>query len=312
MGQLGYIVMGFGLMSGLGWTTGLYLTVLHLMFKGILFLAAAGVIYRTGTRSMYRMGGLIKKMPLSFVTVLIAIIAVSGVPPLAGFGGKWLLYTSLMESGSYVLTGVAFFSGTLAFLYLFRLIHAVFLGQLKVEHREVKEAPAILLLPQLLFMLAIMAVSSFPRLLMEPAQAAAGAAFPAALEWEGFTAVSSLGYFNGPAVMTVTMVVFALILIWLLAVQRRPQSVKQFNIVFAAERPHRPETSHFAHNFFAPYKKALGFLTEPLATRIWGGITEAVASLGGALRRIYTGNGQTYALHILLFVGVLYFLIERL
>jgi formate hydrogenlyase subunit 3/multisubunit Na+/H+ antiporter MnhD subunit len=312
MGQLGYIVMGFGLMSGLGWTTGLYLTVLHLMFKGILFLAAAGVIYRTGTRSMYRMGGLIKKMPFSFVTVLIAIIAVSGVPPLAGFGGKWLLYTSLMESGSYVLTGVAFFSGTLAFLYLFRLIHAVFLGQLKVEHREVKEAPAILLLPQLLFMLAIMAVSSFPRLLMEPAQAAAGAAFPAALEWEGFTAVSSLGYFNGPAVMTVTMVVFALILIWLLAVQRRPQSVKQFNIVFAAERPHRPETSHFAHNFFAPYKKALGFLTEPLATRIWGGITEAVASLGGALRRIYTGNGQTYALHILLFVGVLYFLIERL
>jgi formate hydrogenlyase subunit 3/multisubunit Na+/H+ antiporter MnhD subunit len=312
MGQLGYIILGFGLMTGLGWTTGIYLTVLHLMFKGILFLAAAGVIYRTGTRSMYRMGGLIKKMPISFITVLIGIIAVSGVPPLAGFGGKWLLYTSLMEHGSYLLTGVAFFSGTLAFLYLFRLIHTVFLGQLKVEHRGVREAPLLLIIPQLIFMLAIMAVSSFPRLLMGPAQAAAGAAFPAALEWEGFTAVSSLGYFNGPAVMTVTMAVFALILIWLLIVQRRPQTVKQFNIVFAAERPHRPETSHFAYNFFAPYRKALGFLTEPLATRLWGGISEAVGAVGGALRRVYTGNGQTYALHILLFVGVLYFLIERL
>jgi formate hydrogenlyase subunit 3/multisubunit Na+/H+ antiporter MnhD subunit len=312
MGQLGYIILAFGLMTGLGWTTGVYLTVLHLMFKGILFLAAAGVIYRTGTRYMYQMGGLIKRMPLSFITVLIGIIAVSGVPPVAGFGGKWLLYTALMEHGSYVLTGAAFFSGTLAFLYLFRLIHAVFLGQLKYEHREVKEAPMLLILPQLLFMLAIMAVSSFPQLLMQPAVTAAETAFPAALQWEGLTAVSSLGYFNGPAVMTITMAVFALILVWLLLVQRRPQKVGQFNIVFAAERPHRPETSHFAYNFFAPYKKALGFLTEPLATRLWGGIAEAAGALGGALRRIYTGNGQTYALHILLFVSILYFLIARL
>jgi hypothetical protein len=176
----------------------------------------------------------------------------------------------------------------------------------------VREAPLLLIIPQLLFVLAIMSISTYPGLLIRPAAAAAEAAFPTALSWEGLTAVSSLGYFNGTAVMVITMAVFALLLIWLLLVQRRPKWVGQFNIVFSAERPHRPETSHFAYNFFAPYRKALGFLTEPLAGRLWAGIAEAAGAAGGALRRIYTGNGQTYALHILLFVGVLYFLIARL
>ena len=46
-------------------------------------------------------------------------------------------------------------------------------------------------------------------------------------------------------------------------VMRRPQKVRQFNMVYAAERPERPETTHYAHNFFAPYRKALGFLAAP-------------------------------------------------
>lgn len=312
MGQLGYIVLAFGIMSNLGWATGLYLTFLHLCFKTILFLAAAGIILRTGTRYMYQMGGLIKRMPISFIAVLISIISVSGVPPLAGFGGKWMLYTALIEGGHYLLAGLAFFSGTIAFLYLFRLIHAIFLGQLKTRHRQVREAPVLLMLPQVLLLFAIMAVSSFPALLIKPVTAIAGAVFPAAVHWEGYTVISSLGYFNGVAVMTVTMVVFGLILIWLALVQRKTKMVKQFNIVYAGERPERPETTHFAYNFFAPYKKALGFLAEPRIHRFWAGITESAEALGGALRRIYTGNGQTYALHIILFVSVLYVIAGRL
>jgi hypothetical protein len=87
---------------------------------------------------------------------------------------------------------------------------------------------------------------------------------------------------------------------------RRPQKVKQFNIVFAAERPSRPETTHFAHNFFAPYRKALGFLTAPAVSRAWKYVSDGVLAIGGTIRQLYTGNGQTYALHILLFTVVLY------
>ncbi|MFW6360151.1 MAG: proton-conducting transporter membrane subunit [Spirochaetota bacterium] len=310
MGQLGYIVLAVGLLNQLGWVTALYLSVLHLLFKGMLFLTSAAVVERTGTRLMYRMGGLIKKMPVSFFSALIAIIALSGVPPLAGFGGKWLLYNALTANNYVLLAAVAFFSSTIAFLYLFRFIYTVFLGQLKIENRQIKEAPFALLLPQIVFIIAIMAVSMYPNLLIKPLQAALPM-FSADSSWQGGTIASSIGYWNGSAVMYVTMAVFALMLIWLLIVQRKPQTVSQFNIVFAAERPERPETSHYGHNFFAPYRKALGFLVTPLAGRFWHRIGEITGSVGGAARRLYTGNGQTYALHILLFVTLLYFVIAR-
>lgn len=310
MGQLGYIVTAVALMSHLGWTAAVYLSVLHLIFKGMLFLTATSVIDRTGTRLMYKMGGLITKMPVSFFSALLAIIALAGVPPLAGFGGKWLLYNALTGGGHSLVAAIAFFSSTIAFLYLFRFIHSVFLGQLKIENRGVKEAPAAILIPQVVFIVLLMGFSMFPDLLIKPIQSAVSM-FGSTTEWQGGTLVSSIGYWNGSSVMWITMAVFVLVLAMLIISQRKPQKVSQFNIVFAAERPERPETTHYGHNFYEPYRKALGFLTTPLATRFWNGVREITGSIGGAMRRVYTGNGQTYAMHILLFITILYFLIAR-
>jgi formate hydrogenlyase subunit 3/multisubunit Na+/H+ antiporter MnhD subunit len=307
MSQLGYMIVGVSLLSHLGWVSGLYLTVLHAVVKAMLFLAIAGVIARAGTSSMYRLGGLIKRMPATFVSVLMAIIAVSGVPPLAGFGGKWLLYTAMIEQGWYLQAGLAFFASAVAFLYLFRLIHTIFLGQLKDEHRSTREAPPALLIPQFLLIALLMAMSMFPNLILEPAIAAAQPYFARTIAEEGYTVISSLGYWNGNLVMYVTMGVFALPFIWLVIIMRRPQHVEQFNIVYAAERPERPETTHFAHNFFAPYRKALGFLVTPLLRRLYRALAGGTEAIASALRRIYTGNGQTYALHIVLFLVVIFF-----
>jgi formate hydrogenlyase subunit 3/multisubunit Na+/H+ antiporter MnhD subunit len=298
------------MMSHLGWTTALYLSITHLLFKAMLFLAIAGVVLRTKTRKMYEMGGLIKQMPFSFISVLMAIIALSGVPPLSGFGGKWLLYTALLEKGWHLQLGVAFFASGIAFLYLFRLIHTIFLGQPKPKLKHVTEAPILMLVPQYIFILVIMAISMFPNLIIKPLSLAVVPFHPSTLEWAGFTVKSSLGYWNGLAVMNTTMIIFAIPLIWLLLVMRKPQSVKQFNIVYAAERPDRPETTHYAHNFFAHYRKALGFTVEPLATQFWNGVAEWTHSLAAAFRTIYTGNGQTYALHIVLFLLVWYLLMR--
>ena len=132
MGQLGYIVTGVALMSHLGWVSALYLTVNHFLFKGILFLGVAGIVLRTNERLMYKMGGLIKNMPFTFVFTMIAIIAMSGVPPLTGFGGKWMLFNALMDKGWYFLAAFAFFSRAVAFMYMFRLLHTWFLGLRKV------------------------------------------------------------------------------------------------------------------------------------------------------------------------------------
>jgi len=306
MGQIGYIILALALNDQAGWTTALYLAVNHFLYKGMLFLAVTGVILRVGTRNMYEMGGLIKRMPFSFLTVLMAIIALSGVPPLSGFGGKWLLYSALLARGWYFETALAFFASGVAFLYLYRLIHSIFLGQAKPSQSLVREAPLALLVPQGLLMASLLAVSAFPSLMLKPLMAVVGERFGAGLAFSGPTLVSPLGYWNGTQVMVVTAVVFGLCFVWMLANLHNPQGVKQFNIVFAAERPYKPETTHYAWSFFKPYERALGFLTRQRAERFWAGFGSGVTALGGIVRRLNTGNGQTYALHIILYVAILY------
>jgi formate hydrogenlyase subunit 3/multisubunit Na+/H+ antiporter MnhD subunit len=309
MSQIGYIVLSFAAMSHLGWVSGLYLAVTHMIFKAILFLAIAGVIARVGTRLMYRMGGLIKVMPFSFVSVLIAIIAVSGVPPLSGFGGKWLLYTALLERGWYLQTALALFSSGIAFLYLFRLIHSIFLGQRKAIHDEVREAPFLVLLPQYILIVAIMAISMFPNILIVPLQRTIESVFASTVTWDGYAVISSLGYWNGNAVMYVTMGVFLAPLVWLLLVKGRVYRVRQFNIVYAAERPLKPETTHYAYNFFGHYRKAFGRLLDPWGERLWRGVSASVRTLSHALRAWNTGNPQTYAFQIMLYLFLTYLVV---
>ena len=310
MGQIGYMVLTWAAMSHLGWIASLYLAITHLLFKAMLFLAVAGVIYRTRTRLMYQMGGLIKRMPLSFLSVLFAIIALSGVPPLSGFGAKWLMYSSLNEKGWYLQAALAMFASGVAFLYLFRLIHSIFLGQRKAIHHEIGEAPLWFIVPQFIFMALIMAISMFPNLLIKPLQQIIEPYFAATIAWEGYSVISSLGYWNGNAVMYVTMGVFIVPLLWLLLVKGRVYKVEQFNIVFAAERPYKPETTHYAYNFFGHYQKALGFLVEPWALRFWRGTAELGGQISGFLRRINTGNTQTYSLQIVLYLLLMVFILR--
>jgi len=309
MGQIGYIVLAVAINSHLGWVTALYLAVNHLFFKGMIFLTIAGVIYRTGTRKMYEMGGLIHRMPFSFISVLIGIIALSGVPPLSGFGAKWMLYSALLEKGWYLQAGLSFFASAVAFLYCFRLIHSVFLGQLKNNYRSLKESPAWYHIPSYLFIGGVMAISSFPNLILKPLINAVSPYFPASLNLQGYTVISSLGYWNGNAVMLVTMGIFMLLLIFMLLRIKSVTKVKQFNIVYAAERPESPQTTHVAYNFFAPYQKALGFLGRSRVTGFWNAVSEWFNSFARAFRSIYTGHAQTYALHIFMFIVVLYLII---
>ncbi len=308
VGQVGYIVLALALMSHLGWAAALWHTLNHMLFKGLLFLAIAGVIYRTGTRNMYQMGGLIKQMPFSFVSVLIGIIALSGVPPLTGFGGKWLLYEALIEKGWYLQTGLAFFASTIAFLYCYRLIHTIFLGIPKPQHLKIKEAPVWFLIPQYILIIAILVFSAYPQLLLQPLSQIIDPIFSTTLHWQNLTVYNSLGYWNGTITMIIVGFIFVILLIYLFLINPKPQKVKPFNIVFAAEKPETPETTHYAYQFFTPYQRAMQPLLKPLVKRFWASVSEWTHSLAAGLRLIYTGNGQTYALFILMLGLVLYFI----
>jgi formate hydrogenlyase subunit 3/multisubunit Na+/H+ antiporter MnhD subunit len=310
IGQMGYALFGLAMMNHLGWLMALMFVINHFIYKSMLFLSVGGVAKRTGTRDMYRMGGLIALMPLSFIAVLIGIIAMSGVPPLSGFGGRWIFYNAIMTAEYRLPIIIIFLSGPIAFLYLFRLIHTIFLGQLKDEHRRIREAPFWIILPQMIFVLFLLAFAVVPGMALAPVDAYIGQFFTGngSLNWQGITITSAFGYWSPVSIMIIIGVIFATLFAWLLFVNRRAQKVKQFNIAYAAERPYRPETTHFAWNFYAPYRKALGFLTLPLVTLFWEALVDLLHGLSDWMRRFYTGNGQTYAIQILAFIVVVYLL----
>ncbi|MBL7003339.1 MAG: NADH-quinone oxidoreductase subunit F [Gammaproteobacteria bacterium] len=307
IGQMGYALFGLAMMNHLGWLMALMFVINHYIYKSMLFLSIGGVAKRTGTKEMYRMGGLITLMPLSFIATLIGIIAVSGVPPLSGFGGRWIFYNAIMTAEYRLPMVIIFLAGPIAFLYLFRLIHTIFLGQLKDEHRRLKEAPFWLIVPQMIYVVCLLVFAMVPGLALRHVDQYINQFFPqGGLNWDGLTITSNFGYWSPISVMIVVAVIFVSLFAWLLFINRKAQKVKQFNIVYSAERPYRPETTHYAWNFFAPYRKALGFLTQPLVTIFWNSVMDLLHTSAELLRRFYTGDGQTYAVQLLAFVVAVY------
>ena len=94
----GLMFQSYGLttLATLGVVSGLYHTINHACFKGLLFLGAGSVLHATGTRNMEEMGGLIKRMPRTAVFFLLGACAISALPPLNGFASEWLVFQTLL------------------------------------------------------------------------------------------------------------------------------------------------------------------------------------------------------------------------
>ncbi len=293
MSQIGYIITAIALMSHLGWVTAFYLVANHLMVKGILFLAAAGVILATGTRLLDQTGGLAGKMPLTFAAVVIALISMSGLPPLAGFGGKWLLLSAMMDRGWYGLAIVGVLATFIGFLYMFRLAYSIFLGPRKPAYEEVREAPWPLLVPQFVLILSIFMLSFFPKLLMDPVSAAIDPYFASTLVWQGMSLETIYGYWNPVPVMAFSVAAAAVLLALFLLIYRAGWG-----------RSIPVSTAHF----YGFYRLVFAPLVTPVANFVWDGVCSLTVGLAGLVRRVYTGNGQTYALQVLCYVIAMYLL----
>ncbi len=96
----GMIFQSYGLtqLAALGLLAGLYHTINHAMFKGLLFLGAGSLLYATHTRNMEEYGGLIRKMPWTAFFFLVGAVSISALPPSNGFVSEWLTFQSLFLS----------------------------------------------------------------------------------------------------------------------------------------------------------------------------------------------------------------------
>ncbi len=155
--QIGYMFIGCGVGA---YAAGLFHLVTHAFFKSLLFLAAGSVIHALGgEQDMRRMGGLRKRLPVTFPVFLVGALAISGVPFLSGFFSKDAILTSAFAGGHFVIYGLGLAGAILTALYMFRLIYLTFYGEERAPRapgHHVHESPLTMTVP--LVILAVFSV----------------------------------------------------------------------------------------------------------------------------------------------------------
>jgi len=154
--QLGYMFLGVG--SG-AYASGIFHLMTHAFFKGLLFLCAGSVIHALGgEQDMNKMGGLRRKLPITFWTMFIATLAIAAVPPFSGYFSKDLILEAAYDSGHSWLWFLGVITAGLTSFYMFRLIFMTFFGESRVDSEKehhLHESPAVMAIP--LIVLAILA-----------------------------------------------------------------------------------------------------------------------------------------------------------
>jgi len=154
--QLGYMFLGCGVAA---YSAAVFHLMTHAFFKALLFLAAGSVIHGlSGQQDLRKMGGLRKKMPITFWTMTMGVIAIAGIPPFAGFFSKDAILYSAFQQGSLgkVLYFVGLVTAALTAFYMFRLWYLTFTGESRDPHSHPHESPWSILGP--LVILAVLSI----------------------------------------------------------------------------------------------------------------------------------------------------------
>ncbi len=144
--QLGYMFTAVGVGA---FSAGIFHLMTHAFFKALLFLGAGSVIHAmSGEQDIRKMGGLREKMPVTFWTFLIATLAISGIPPLAGFFSKdeilWKAFSTHLGSIGILFWALGLVAAVVTAFYMFRLFFMAFTGESRASadvKKHIHESP---------------------------------------------------------------------------------------------------------------------------------------------------------------------------
>jgi len=148
LSQLGYMFAALGVGA---WTAAIFHLMTHGFFKGLLFLGSGSVIHAVHEeQDMRQMGGLSKKIPITYATMLIGSVAISGIPPLAGFFSKDEILGEAFKLGFPWVWAIGIFVAILTAFYMFRLMGLTFWGAYRGPGAiwdKIHESPPIMTVP---------------------------------------------------------------------------------------------------------------------------------------------------------------------
>jgi NADH-quinone oxidoreductase subunit L len=151
LSQLGYMFAALGVGA---FTAAIFHLMTHGFFKGLLFLGSGSVIHAVHEeQDMRRMGGLSKKIRITYITMLIGSVAIAGIPPLAGFFSKDEILGEAFKLGFPWIWAIGLFVALLTAFYMFRLMGLTFWGSFRGPKElwdRIHESPAVMTTPLIL------------------------------------------------------------------------------------------------------------------------------------------------------------------
>ncbi|MBN2019176.1 MAG: hypothetical protein JW749_03005 [Sedimentisphaerales bacterium] len=157
--QVGYMILGIATLTPVGIAGGLFHMLNNAIYKSCLFLCGGAVEQTAGTAELDKLGGLGRKMPLTFATCLIAALSISGIPPFNGFVSKWMIYQGVIQmpsSQAGLAAGLwpvwlvfAMFGSALTLASFVKVLHSAFLSRLPDNLSGAREVPGLQTLPMI-------------------------------------------------------------------------------------------------------------------------------------------------------------------
>ena len=305
----GYILIGILMVDQVTFAGGLLHLFAHAIASATAFLTIAAIAYRTGTTKISELGGMIHRMPITYTVYLIAIISMAGIPPMAGFVSKWLILQGLASKGLLIIAFAAFFGSIGSFMYVFRPLAAVFLGQLAPKYDNLKEAPIFMVIPMVIMTGITLFIGVFPIFVLEMIMKVQVEAGITAVTMNGTAIDIFNGYLDAYHVFVIFGFGFFIALV-LFLLMPKARKVDLMDTYTSAEFIYTPELLHYAHDFYAPFErlyenhpstlslysklslklKEIGLFVDylmmsvkPATTLLWIILFIATVSLGGVL-----------------------------
>jgi formate hydrogenlyase subunit 3/multisubunit Na+/H+ antiporter MnhD subunit len=166
--EIGYIVAGISLLTKEGLAGGLLHLVNHMFFKDLLFLSAGAIFYKTGIDNLDEIGGLARKMPITFLTFLVAVFSTAGVPLYSGFVSKWMIYHALLQKG-YVFLAIMMLLGSIMILLVFvKFLHSAYFGKVEKKFMNISRVDLYMAVPMGILAVLNILLGVFPSIMLKP------------------------------------------------------------------------------------------------------------------------------------------------
>ncbi len=286
LGLVGNIILGISAMNQSGWISAMYLSIGHLLIIAILFLATGDDKQDDDVRT-----GVYGK-----IAVGIALLALAGVPPFAGYVGNLFLYEALIQKGWFVHSAMVFISTICAVVFAYRYARNIFTSP---ESKPRLPASSQQIIPQIALAIAIIALPIFHRPIISELMYSVPVHFPQIHSAAPFD-VPSLFYGSKLALaLCLSPLLGSLPLLYIIVTVKKPGWSKRLDRILEISRDEVSDA-------LSETGKISKIIQTPYVERLWSNIASGVNWGAVELSKIYTGNGQTYLIYIVVLIAVLF------